>query len=341
MMRLAFNTRSDHAVGRSRWLLLVTVLLLSLVAGGTTAPTTYASETDQESTANGGHDGHEAEMREPTADEQAAADALVAAVEAGVARLADPEVTVAEGYRQATPFVFYDLRAAHFVNVGYASDGQLLDPERPESLMYLKTDTGELELIGVMFIAPMGEGPAPGGPIMAWHGHSDPCSGNAGVVAMSPGGTCPAGTLAIDFEMLHVWMIDNPDGPYADSTGADRAEAMIGVGDEHNSLVAGAALIDSSAIARALGELFDLDPKDVGDRYQAGESLAEIAVTTGVERAAVVALLTERIAASYEQAVAADDMSAAQRALLMRQLPEQVERMVEIEAGEPWVEAAN
>lgn len=317
------------------WPLGVALLILAVVVGGVT-PATAAADTDHEEMAPNGHD---AETREPTADEQAAADALVAAVEAGVARLADPAVALAEGYRQATPFAFYDLRAAHYVNVGYARDGQLLDPERPESLMYLKSDTGELELIGVMFIAAMGEGPIPGGPLMNWHGHGDLCGGNAGVIAMSPDGTCPTGTLAIDFEMLHVWLIDNPDGPYADGTGADMAEAMIGVGDEHNSLVAGASLIDSAGIARALGDFFGLSPVEIGSRYQAGESLGEIAATTGVERGAVVDLLSEWIAASYARAVAADDMSTAHRTLLLRQLPAQVERMVEIRTGEPWVEA--
>lgn len=70
---------------------------------------------------------------EATAAERAAAEDLLARTQAGVQRFNDVAVADAEGYEQITPFSFYGIRAAHFHNQGYATDGVLLDPERTVS----------------------------------------------------------------------------------------------------------------------------------------------------------------------------------------------------------------
>ena len=283
-------------------------------------------------------EGHPA--REPTAAERAAADVLVTAVRLGTGRFADADVALAEGYVQGTPYAFYGLRAAHFHNEAYSQDGKFLDPERPEDLMYIKTDDGELELIGVMFIAPPGEGPRVGGPLTAWHTHDDLCGGEEGVIAKYPDGTCPAGTYPIEFEMLHVWLIDVPGGPFADNPLGEIDGPLVGAGDEHNSLVAGVSLIDGEAMLRAIGELLRLTPEEIGRRYEAGESLAEMAAAQGVPREELIQLMMDWLIAGFDAAVARGDMSPAQRDLTVRHLRVHVERMVEIHAGEPWLEEA-
>ena len=315
-----------------------TVLIAALLAAATASPV-LADEN-----AAGGHGhadddphaGHEA--AQPTAAERAAAEALVAATRRGTARLADADVALAEGYVQATPFAFYGLRAAHYHNEAYNQDGDLLDPTRPEDLMYLKTDDGDLELIGVMFIAPPGEGPRVGGPLTSWHTHDDLCGGPDGVIAMNPDGTCPAETYPITFEMLHVWLIDVPGGPFADTPLGELDGPLVGAGDEHNSLVAGVSLIDGAALLRAIGDRLGLTPEAIARRYEAGESLAEIAAAQGVARADLIALMTHQLTTDFADAVARGDMTPAQHDLILRHLPTQVGRMVDIHANEPWLQ---
>ena len=275
--------------------------------------------------------------REPTAAERAAADALVAATQKGTARFADPEAALEAGYTQGTPYAFYGLRAAHFHNEAFNQDGKLLDPERPENLVYLKRQDGTLELIGVMFIAPPGQGPRPGGPLTDWHTHPDLCGAQEGVITMNPDGTCPAGTYPVDFEMLHVWLIDVPGGPFADNPIGEIDVPLVGAGDEHNAIVAGTGLVDPDGLMRAIGDLLRLPPEEIGRRYEAGESLAEMADAQGVARAELVDLMIERLTAGFDEAVARGDMTAPQRELTVRHLRTMVERMVDIHAGELWL----
>ena len=284
------------------------------------------------------HDAHgDAAMPEPTAEERAAADALLAGTRTGTARFADPEVALSEGYTQGTPYAFYGLRAAHFHNETYNQDGKLLDPERPENLMFVKTEDGTLELIGVMFIAPPGQGPRPGGPLTNWHTHPDLCGGQEGVILKNPDGTCPAETYPVDFEMLHVWLIDVPGGPFADNPLGEIEDPLVGAGSEHNSIVAGAGLVDAEGLMREIGDLLRLTSEEIGRRYEAGESLAEIAEAQGVGRAELAAFMTDRLTVEYDEAVARGDMTARQRELTVRHLPTIVERMIELHAGEPWL----
>ncbi|MGI9529543.1 MAG: hypothetical protein ACR2NG_07525, partial [Acidimicrobiia bacterium] len=101
----------------------------------------------------------------------------------------------------------------HANNPAYLNDGRVLDPERPESLIYAESAAGPI-LVGVMFETDgIGAvGPTTGGPLMLWHSHEKVClsllpPGLAGLE--SPFGSCPIGSinLPITGEMLHGWMI--------------------------------------------------------------------------------------------------------------------------------------
>jgi len=112
----------------------------------------------------------------------------------------------------------------HYRNDAYVLDDRLLDPDHPEFLMYAGPD-GARELVAFMFMARMRTewGPQVGGALTLWHFHAfarmqcvikgmipkgfvdDPrdCSGRGGtVVHRTP-------------EMMHVWLIPRPGGPFA------------------------------------------------------------------------------------------------------------------------------
>jgi hypothetical protein len=158
-----------------------------------------------------------------TLAEQEAATKLVSDTEAGAARFEDFDVAQAEGYEQMKGKRGGDrskepFQSVHYINKEYVEDGKVLDPERPEALVYTKTDNGEMKLLGVMYIAQRGEGPTDGGELTQWHTHNTLCMAyedGSAVVSLKLLG-CPKGASPVsEIEMMHVWLFDNPDGPLA------------------------------------------------------------------------------------------------------------------------------
>ena len=153
-----------------------------------------------------------------TSEQRAAAAKLLEEVKAGIVRFSDFKVAEAEGYRQSTPFRFGRWGPAHFANRAYGRDGQFLDPARPRALVYMKMPDGQTVLLGAMFVAPKGQGPRPAGPLTEWHVHDNLCLTSTGTVALATGpGQCPQGSFFVGegIEMMHVWIFDHPDGPFA------------------------------------------------------------------------------------------------------------------------------
>ncbi len=185
--------------------------------GGTSAtPVTDSGHTHNSPVAGTtpGHS-HGSDTTSVTPEQQAAADKLASEVKTGTARFSDFKVAEKEGYKQITPYINGKFGPAHFHNVAYVADGKLLDPTKPEDLVYLKMPNGQMIYLGAMFLAAPGTGPAPGGSITSWHSHDKLCIGQNSVKGKSTNGTCPAGTAAIQQEMLHVWTFNNPDGTFA------------------------------------------------------------------------------------------------------------------------------
>jgi hypothetical protein len=154
-----------------------------------------------------------------TQEELEAAWRLVRDVQEGTARFEDIEAALREGYRQVTG-AFEGM--AHFLHYGYWRDGRVLDPARPESLMYVQLPDGGWKLVGVMFLMPDGTpGPRIGGPLTAWHAHDNLCASPVTLqitAFASEGGRCPLGSISLGKtpEMMHVWVIDNPYGVFSD-----------------------------------------------------------------------------------------------------------------------------
>jgi hypothetical protein len=148
-------------------------------------------------------------------DERARAEALWRASVAGAARWRDQEAATAAGFR------FKDrdeagsgrpVRFLHVPNPAWRADGRVLDPSRPETLVYWDGPGDRLTLVGVMYTAPRGShGPTVGGPITRWHTHEscrDPST--RAKVGRPVDGACPQGQVdRRSGEMMHVWFTDD------------------------------------------------------------------------------------------------------------------------------------
>ena len=90
-----------------------------------------------------------------------------------VVRYRDVNAAVAAGYR---PLGFEPNGVHHYINQAYLDDGRMLDPDRPESLLYGRMRDGSLFPIGAMYMAgcPTERGPRVGGCLTPWHRHGFP-----------------------------------------------------------------------------------------------------------------------------------------------------------------------
>jgi len=89
----------------------------------------------------------------------------------------------------------------------FSADRHVLDPNRPEALIYA-TEPGHAPiLVGAMFSVRRGvAGPTPAGPIARWHSHVVCVRKNKRGLAPRADGTCPSGSRKTQgSEMLHVW----------------------------------------------------------------------------------------------------------------------------------------
>lgn len=114
----------------------------------------------------------------------------------------------------------------HFPNLEFILDDRVLDPARPEFLMFYDTESGK-KLVGVMFLVrePAERGPQVGGPLTLWHYHTwrQPlCLLNRLLVVTEPdeNGACLIGEAALRSpEMMHVWFVEHPLGPFSTQMG--------------------------------------------------------------------------------------------------------------------------
>ena len=152
----------------------------------------------------------------PTADQLAAADDLVERCYAVALRHGwhEYERGLADGYRR--------VDAYHYRKDEFMLDDHVLNPERPEVLMYYPTEPdGKQRLAGFMFYARdrKARGPQIGGPRTIWHWHHwlrPQCVVNGLAVGWSVNGKCKKGEPSqYSGEMMHVWLIEHPEGAFA------------------------------------------------------------------------------------------------------------------------------
>lgn len=167
--------------------------------------------------AAGAHPQHPAAACAPTAVQKAAADRLLADTRSSVSRFAVLAAATNEGYRPVTPASWSTV---HYVNPAYLQDGSVLDPARPEALIYANTGRGPVLAAGMYLMNRPGEpGPEVGGCLTRWHTHTDLCFSpeTLEVVGFVTGdGTCSQGSISyVPPDMMHVWVVDVPGGPFA------------------------------------------------------------------------------------------------------------------------------
>ena len=180
----------------------------------------------------------------PTPDQEAWARAFVersylSAVEHG---WFDFDKGAADGFVPYKPNV---RNENHFVNVEFSLDDDILNPDRPEYLMYYKTEKG-MQLVGYMyFVRELGEqGPQPGGPLTVWHYHQFEAPGCLDQMQLfssksGPDGyVCERGEMIGNEspEMLHVWFVDHPEGPYSTSMSLKPEILAKGIRDDLREL---------------------------------------------------------------------------------------------------------
>jgi len=165
-----------------------------------------------------------------TPAQRAAAERLAATTTAAVvprfSRLADAQKA---GYRP----VNITGPLWHVANPAFQTDGRVLDPQRPESLVYyVPPDRTKSILLGAMFIEDTYGAPGPliGGALTSWHSHINLCVDAKHLTAFNPqGGVCAPGShVAPTSQMLHVWTVPYDGGPFAEISVEALTKAVVG-----------------------------------------------------------------------------------------------------------------
>ncbi len=169
-----------------------------------------------------------------TPAEQHRAENLVRGTLVALKHYSNVDTAYAEGYRSIGDSITGD---EHYVKWAYVDDGHILDPQRPESLVYEMRDNRKT-LVAAMYMLPFGsrftDVPDVGGPLTQWHVHRDLCLTDDPVQKVLAGfafegGNCPPGTTkAGNTPMLHVWIVPNRCGPFAALEGIGGGEIPDG-----------------------------------------------------------------------------------------------------------------
>jgi hypothetical protein len=123
----------------------------------------------------------------------------------------------------------------HFINTGFFDDGHILNPDRPESLVYEPQPDGSRKLVSAMYmLAPnqtLDDVPDVGGKLTQWHIHNNLCFTTSGRVAglTNAEGGCNAPLVkGNEAPMIHVWITKHPCGPFASLEGVGAGQIKEG-----------------------------------------------------------------------------------------------------------------
>ncbi len=181
----------------------------------------------------GGHTDPEANV---TPEQRAAAERLLADVKDGLWQWNDPAKVHEVGFRTIGDSV---TGTEHLVNWRWIVDDKVLDPNRPESLVFRPTPEGRV-LEAAMFMVPPGTAdedlPDVGGTLTQWHIHDNLCMSPERMSDGAPQrtvagltndeGGCDRGEKLPNAQMLHVWVVDHPCGPFSSLEGVGAGQAV-------------------------------------------------------------------------------------------------------------------
>jgi hypothetical protein len=221
----------------ARRVFLISSLALIVISGdaaGWAASVQFSTQgSGSTATTTTGHDHTTLPAVGVTGAQLQAAVTLIDETRAAVAKYMDLKAAIKAGYKPMEPPQF---EIVHYVNSAYMNEADVLNPSHVQSLIYFNGKHGPV-LIGAMYIMPAigDKGPEIGGQLTQWHHHDNLCFDRKTgmVVAFAHdaffdngglSGSCPAGSSNRSTpEMLHVWVIDNPDGPF----GADMNPVVL------------------------------------------------------------------------------------------------------------------
>jgi hypothetical protein len=136
----------------------------------------------------------------PTIAERAQADKLVADTVQGLQKYTDNMAALADAYLPFPPTP--SNWTQHYVDFAALDDDAILDPEKPESLLYAQTDDGYRPISALYIMSHAGDQPPPlGGCLLQWHKHDE-------LFLSRPG---ESGSPL----MLHVFVVPMKGGPFA------------------------------------------------------------------------------------------------------------------------------
>lgn len=152
-----------------------------------------------------------------TPRQQAAAENLLSATILGLPQFADPTEIEAMGFVSiGDGFLGHE----HYLNAANMSDDRILDPSRPESLVF-DTSVTPKKLVAAMYMLNPGDTlddvPELGGALTQWHVHDNLCFTGARVSGLTDAnGECaPPSVKGPETPMIHVWITPHPCGPFA------------------------------------------------------------------------------------------------------------------------------
>ncbi|MBK9180923.1 MAG: hypothetical protein IPM45_15400 [Acidimicrobiales bacterium] len=191
-----------------------------------------------------------------TADERAAAQALIDDTREALAGYTDTASVEADGFRSIG-----DGRTGfeHFVHHERLVDGEVLSPDAIESIVFQVEPDGTETLVSGMYIlengATMDDVPEVAGPLTVWHDHQNLCWDGTGtrVVGLLRDGACvPGGTLRATAPMLHVWVTEQACGPFAGIEGPLGGHGEACAHDHGTAATATAASSDGATAGEPL-----------------------------------------------------------------------------------------
>src|ERR1022692_3031420 len=156
----------------------------------------------------------------PTAAQVIAAGQLIKETDASLARYQSVQAAFAAGYTG----VLHANGEEHLLYNGSDPAYAGLNPQDPSSLVYaINVRHHAPILLGAMYIEDRNtNGPQVGGSLTRWHSHLVVCDGGrqtiAGFGLQVQGGACnpAAWTDSYTAQMLHVWVVPYPGGPFSD-----------------------------------------------------------------------------------------------------------------------------
>ena len=152
-----------------------------------------------------------------TPEQQAAAENLLSATILALPQFADPAEAEAMGFVSIGDGA---LGHEHYLHPGNMNDDRILDPSRPESIVF-DTSVTPKKLVAAMYMLNAGDTlddvPELGGALTQWHVHDNLCFTGARVSGLTDAeGSCaPPSTKGTETPMIHVWITPHPCGPFA------------------------------------------------------------------------------------------------------------------------------